>query len=314
MQIRGNFSDFFFETMLPACNAKIWQSFKAKRSMAKRFLSSDTTTRSIEQYSFMAGVGLPTQVGEGEDTPTDTFVQGFNKTFRPVKFGLGIPASLELVEDDKMGIISKRSTKLGDSIFQAREIQAASVFNNGFSSTDSAGNSTLLPDGKVLFASDHPLVKSGGTQSNILAVAADLDVASLELALTDWELIKSHEGFLQMQGTPNVWTASQNRWNVAEILKSQMRSDTANNTANAFKYTENGGTVESLTWAYLTDPDAWGLIAQDPDETELLWLDRKAPYTKSDYVEKNETGIVYMRYRATYGAYGWKGVYGTPGA
>jgi|GEM_PF-868613 len=313
MMIRGQFSDFFYETMLPALNAKIWKSFNAKKAMAKQFLSSDTTTRSIEQYSFMAGVGLPTLVGEGEDTPTDNFVQGFNKTFKPVKYGLGIPASQELVEDDKVGIIGKRSVKLSDSIFQAREIQAASVINNGFALTDSAGNSTALPDGKALFASDHPLVKSGGTQSNILSVAADLDVASLELALTDWELIKSHEGFLQMLPTPRVFTASQNRWNVAEILKSQMRSDTANNTANAFKYTENGGVIESLTWAYLTDPDAWGLIGP-PDETELLWLDRKAPYTKADYVEKNETGIVYMRYRATYGAYGWRAIYATPGA
>ncbi len=313
MQIRGQFSDFFFSTMLPACNAKIWQTFKAKRAMAKMFLSADTTTRSIEQYSLMAGVGLPTLVGEGEDTPTDTFTQGFNKTFTPQKYGLGIPASMELVEDDKMGIISKRSVKLADSIYQAREIQGASVINNGFASTDSAGNSTLLPDGKVLFASDHPLVKAGGTQSNILSVAADLDVASLELALTDWELMKTHEGYLQMLPTPRVFTASQNRWNVAEILKSQMRSDTANNTANAFKYSENGGVIDSLVWPYLTDPDAWGLIA-DPDETELLWLDRKAPYTKSDYIEKNETGIIYMRYRATFGAFGWRGVYATPGA
>jgi len=52
-----------------------------------------------------------------------------------------------------------------------------------------------------------------------------------------------------------------------------MRSDTANNTANAFKYSENGGTIESLTWAYLTDRTP-GDSAQ-PDETELVWLDRK---------------------------------------
>ena len=294
--------------MLPACNAKIWQAFKAKRAMAKLVLSSDTTTRSIEQYSQMAGVGLPTQVEEGEDTPTDSFVQGFNKTFKPVKYGLGIAASQELVEDDKMGIISKRSVALSNSIYQAREIQAASVYNLAFDATNQP-----LPDTKALCASDHPLIKAGGSQSNLLATAADLDVASLELALTDWELIKTHEGFLQLNPKPRVLTASQNRWNVAEILKSQMRSDTANNTRNAFQDNENGGAIESLVWAYLTDPDAWFLVAP-PDETETLWLDRKAPYTKSDYTEKSETGTIYMRYRATVGVYGWRGVYGTPGA
>jgi hypothetical protein len=138
-------------------------------------------------------------------------------------------------------------------------------------------------------------------------------VTSLELALTDWELIKDHRGFLQVLPTPKVLAAPQNRWNVAEILKGQMRSDTANNTVNAFKYGETGAVVDFAVWSYLTDPDAWFLVAP-PAETETLWLDRKAPYTKSDFVEKNETGFVYMRYRATYGFYGWKGVYGTPGA
>ena len=308
MQIRGQFSDFFFETMLPALNAKIWQNFKAKKPMYSRMLNTDTTTRSIEQYAQMAGVGLPSLIGETEDTPVDSFVQGFNKTFKPVKYGLGIAASQELVEDDKFGIISRRSVALSNSIYQAREIQGASVYNNAFDTT----GAFYLPDGQPLCAAAHPLIKSGGTQNNLLSVAADLDIGSLELALTDWELTKTHEGFLQMLPKPSVLVASANRWNVSEILKSQMRSDTANNTRNAFQDNENGGTIDPIIWAYLTNPDAWFLTAPAA-ETETMWLDRKAPYTKADFIEKSETGYVYMRYRATMGAYGWRGIYGTPG-
>jgi hypothetical protein len=289
-------------------DAKIWQTFNAKPALAKKILGSETTSRSIKQFSQMVGVGLPSKVEEGADTPTDVMVQGYNKTFKPSKFGLGIAASQELVEDDEFGIVSKRAALLADSIYQARETQAASVFNNGFDGTNYSG-----PDSKALFASDHPLVKAGGTQNNILSTAADLDVTSLELALTDWELLKDHRGFYQRNPLPKVLVAAQNRWNVAEILKSQMRSDTANHTANAFKYGETGEVVDFLVWAYLTDPDAWFLVAP-PDQTETIWLDRKAPYTKSDYIEKSETGFIYMRYRADYGFYGWKGVYGTPGA
>ncbi len=307
MQIRGQFSDFFFETMLPALNAKIWQSYKAKKPLYTRLLNTDTTTRSIEQFAQMSGVGLPTLIGETEDTPTDSFVQGFNKTFRPVKYGLGIAASQELVEDDKVGIISRRSVALSNSIYQAREIQGASVYNNAFDNVNFP-----LPDGQALCAAAHPLVKSGGVQNNLLATAADLDIGSLELALTDWELTRTMEGFLQMLPKPSVLAASQNRWNAAEILKSQMRSDTANNTRNAFQDNEQGGPIDAIIWPYLTSPDAWFLVAPAA-ETETLWLDRKQPYTKSDYIEKNETGYVYMRYRATYGAFGWRGVYGTPG-
>ena len=310
MQFRGQFSDFFFETMLPALNAKIWQNFKQKKRMYDLLLNTDTTSRSIEQFSQMTGVGLPTLVGEGEDTPVDSMVQGYHSTFRPAKYGLGIAATQELVEDDKMGIISRRTVALSNSIYQAREIQGASVFNNAFDTTNYPGS-----DGVSLCNSAHPLVKVGGTQSNTLSSAADLDVGSLELALTDWELIRTHEGFLQMLPTPRVLVASANRWNVTEILKSQTRSDTANRVSiNAFQDgTETGARIDPVIWPYLTDSDAWFLVAP-ASETETLWLDRKAPYTKADFVEKNETGYVYMRYRATYGFFGWRGIYGTPGA
>ena len=309
MELRGAYSYFFNETMLPALNAKIWQTFKAKRKMYDLLLDTDTTGRSIEQYAQMTGVGLPTLVNEGEDTPTDTMVQGFYTNFKPLKYGLGIAASQEMVEDDKFGIISKRTVCLANSIYQAREIQGASVFNNGFSSSFNGS------DGQPLFSLSHPLVKAGGVQNNMLSVAADLDVGSLELALTDWELIKTHEGFLQMLPTPRVLTASANRWNVTEILKSQTRSDTANRVSiNAFQDgTETGSAIEPVIWPYLTDPDTWFLVAP-PSDTETLWLDRKAPYTDNDFVKKNETGYVYMRYRSICGFYGWKGVYGVQGA
>jgi hypothetical protein len=307
MMFRGSFSDFFDTTMLPALNAKIWKTFNQKQQLYSKLLFVDTTTRMIEQFGQMAGVGLAVKIAEGADTPVDNFVQGFNKTFKPAKFGLGIAASQELVEDDQVGIISRRAVALANSINQTIEIQGASVYNNGFDGVNFPG-----PDGKALFAVDHPLVKSGGVQTN-LGPAADLDIASLESALTDWELTKTHEGFLQLLPTPNVLVAAANRWNVAEILKSQQRSDTANNAINAFKYTEQGGTLDFIIWSFLTDPDAWFLVAPSA-ETETMWLWRKQPYTKSDFLEIKEIGYVFMRYRADFGFFGWKGVYGNPGA
>ena len=309
MQIRGQFSDFFFQTMLPALNAKIWPNFRNKPHVYKRVMRTETTNRSIEQYVVMAGVGLPEFVPEGADTPTDTFVQGPYQNFIPAKYGLGINASAELVEDDKMGVISRRAVALSNAIYQNREIQAASVYNNAFDTT----GAYYGPDGVSLCNSSHPLYKAGGVQNNALAVAADLDVASLEMAMTDWELTKSHEGFLQLLPTPRLLVASANRVNAYEILKSEKRADTANNAINALNYTENGGAIEPIVWPFLTDPDGWFLVAP-PEDTNILWLDRKAPYTKSEYTEKNETGTVYMRYRATVGFYDFHGVYGTPGA
>jgi len=103
-----------------------------------------------------------------------------------------------------MGIISKRFGEAGRFDFPGSRNSGGLGDQQRLRFDGRGGQLDALTDGKVLFASDHPLVKAGGTQSNILATAADLDVASLELALTDWELIVSHEGFLQMQTTPRV--------------------------------------------------------------------------------------------------------------
>lgn len=308
MNTRGNFSDFFFETMLPAMDAKIDEGRQMKTPMYNQILREISTDRSIKQFSGVTGVGLLRAVTEGGDTDTDTILQMFDSTFRPVKYGLGVAASAELVEDDKFDVITDRSVALGISESQTVEVQAAGILNNGFDATNYPG-----PDAKALFSATHPLVKAGGSQSNLLSVAADLDVTSLELALTDWETQKTPEGFFQTWPNPRLLVAPANRWNATEILKSPMRSDTTNNTTNAFKFTENGGIPELMVWAQLSDPDAWFLLAP-PSQTNLIWLWRKKPYTRSDYFEKNEVGTVYRRYRAIPGFYGFKGTYGTPGA
>ncbi len=307
MMIRGLYSDFFFETMLPALRAKVFAEFKAKPRLYNKLLNVISTQRSIEQFSQMTGVGLFAEIAEGADVGTDSMLQGFDKTFKPTKFGLGLACSQELVEDDKIGLAGRRAVALANSANQTIEIQGASVFNNAFA--------TVGPDGKVLCASDHPLVKAGGVQSNILSVAADLDVTSLELALTDWELIKTAEGFYQTCPTPNLLVASANRWQAFQVVKAGQKSETANGVVNAFDNGgENGRAVNGpIVWAFLTDPDAWFLTAP-PEQTGLVWLWRKQPFTTSDFIEKNQTGYMYMWYRATCGFYDWRGVYGTPGA
>lgn len=306
MQIRGSFTNYFDTTMLPAMTGTAWGAYEAARKLGLKLLGSESTTQSIIQKAMMAGVGLPALIQEGADADTDTFVQLPSKTFRPAKYGLGIGASRELVSDDKHGIISQRSKMLGESIAESMEIQAASVFNNAFDATNYPG-----PDGKALCSLTHPAYKAGGVRINLLSSAADLDVASLELALIDYENMVDHRGFFQTLPTPKLLVAPANRFNAYEITKSDMRSDTANNSTNAFKYSE-GGNIEPLVWKYLTDPDAWFLVA--PQNNELLWVWRERPYPGKDYFEKSETGVLYLRYRADFGFYGDRGIYGTPGA
>jgi hypothetical protein len=265
MMIRGQFSDFYMETMLPAIRAKIFEAQRRKEPKAPKIFRIESSTRSIE-------------------------------------------TTIDLVEDDKIGLVGRMATELGNSEVDTREVQAASVFNNAFSTGDYVGR-----DGAALCSASHPLYKAGGNQSNILGVAADLDVDSLELALTDWELMKRSNGQQVSLPTPRLLIAPANRWRAHEILKGTMRSDTANNTVNAFKFAEDGPVSDIIVWSKLTDADAWFLVAP-PESTGLVWYWRVKPYTRGFFDDRNERGGTIRRYKASWGFDDYIGVFGTAGA
>jgi len=306
MIIRGAFSDFYLSTMLPALRAMLWNRYRQYPKQFPEIFQVQTSERSIEQYSGMSGVGLFNTIEEGEAVLYDDPVQEFDKTFTHTRFGLGFKVSVDVVEDDKHNQVAKTTRELARSAFETQEIDAASTFNNGFSGSYNG------PDGVPLFSASHPLVKAGGVQSNVLSVAADLDVSSLELALIDFELQKDSSGKLIHVPCKRVVTAAQNRFNVHEILKSTLRSDTANNATNALRYATDG-MPEAFVWRYLTDPDAWFLTAA-PGESGLVWFWRKKPYTKHAVDDDTETGKFSMRYKKSHGWYSFSGTYGTPGA
>jgi hypothetical protein len=265
-----------------------------------------TSTRAIEQFTQVSGVGLFSEIGEGEGVNYDQPIQGFDKTFRHRKWGNGFKATQELIEDEQWGLIRKTASDLALAGRESIEIEVWSDFNNAFD-TNYTG-----PDGKALCVTDHPLVKAGGVQSNALSVAADLDVVSLQLLLTLYETMKSSTGRFIHVPAKNLVVAPANRWTAYELTKSGMRPDTANNAVNATAYAEDGMPVP-LVVPYLTDPDAWFLTAP-PAETGLVFFWRRKPYTKQWVEDPTETACTAVRYRLSHGWTDFYGVAGTPGA
>jgi hypothetical protein len=306
MIIRGGFSHFYLTTMLPQLNSVVVNQYKQYPSQIKRVFRVEKSARSIEQFSEISGVGLFRSIGEGEAVKPDTPVQGFPKTFTHTRFGLAIQTSQDAVEDDKIGLVMKTHADLARSMQETREIDAASTFNNAFS------GSYLGPDGKSLCATDHPLVKSGGVQSNKAAISADLDVVALQYGLTDFETMLDSAGRKINVPAKSLLVAPQYRWVAFEITKSGMRPDTANNAINAFKYAKDG-MPEPMVWPYLDDPDAWFLCAS-PEDTGLIWFDRRMPYTKIWLDDPTETGNYALRYKKAHGWYQFRGIWGNPGA
>jgi hypothetical protein len=305
MEVTGNLSDFYGQTMLPALEAVVDRGFKAFPVQYTQIFNVRTSNRSIEQSSQVSGVGRFLPLAEGEAVRRDQPVQGFKQTFVHTRWGLSVPVTVDVVEDDKWDLIGNMHKDLGWSCQETQELDAVSTFNNGFDPTYPG------PDGVALFSASHPLYKAGGTQSNVLTTAADLDMMPLQQMLTQFRLQKRASGEYIHLPARNLVIHPNNVWIAHALTRSGDDPTTSDRSTNPLGAALDG-MPKPFAWNYLTDADAW-FITAPPEQTELIWYWRKKPYTKSWTDDDTEVGVTAMRYKKSHGWRSFYGVMGTPG-
>lgn len=304
MQVPGNYSDFYGTTMLPALRAVIDRGYRARPPKFTQIFQMNPSTRSIEQFSQVSGVGRFAAISVGGKIRYDQPVQGFKSTFSHSRFGLAVPTTIDVVEDDEWSLINTMHRDLGWSCNETRELDAVSTFNNGFTSGVNG------PDGVPLFSASHPLYKIGGLQSNLMT-AADLDIYSLQTALTAFEQQKRPSGEFIHINAAKLIVHPNNRFVAHALTKSSDDPSTPNRSVNPLLGAEDGMPTPFI-WKYLSSTTAW-FIAGEPDDTGLVWFDRKKPYTKSWTDDETEVGIIGMRYKKSHGWNNYIGLVGNAG-
>jgi hypothetical protein len=177
------------------------------------------------------------------------------------------------------------------------------VLNRGFTAAFAGG------DGKELFATDHPTLS--GSQSNELAVAADLSEAALEDLLILIRQAKDSRGLrIQLEGQKLIVPAAL-AFEATRIVSSVNQSGTANNDINAMKAMGMlpGGVV---IWDYLSDDDAF-FITTDAPEGLTSFQRRALQLTQdNDFDTTNARMKATERYSVSWSD--WRGCFGSPGA
>ena len=144
-------------------------------------------------------------------------------------------------------------------MFSARttkEVVHANIYNRAFN------GSYVGADGVSLLNTAH--VTDDGTQSNTLAVAADLSETSLEDLLIQIRNMKDSRG-LQINGQARkLIVAPANMFNAERITGSYLQNDTANNAINAM-CNRNSVPEGYMDNPYLTDEDAWFVRTDIPN-------------------------------------------------
>lgn len=278
----------------------LFNRFKQYPEEYKVIFNVHDSKKSKEEDYGLSGLGPMVEKGEGKPITYDDPVTGFLKTYLHKAFGLGFRVTEEAIEDDLYQKIKKMPKAIARSAHQTIEILSAAVFNNAFSEVG--------PDGKVFFAADHPL-KGGGTGSNTLPVAADLDVTSLTAAINIQERTVDDKGLLLNIKAKKLVVPPELKWTARELLKSDSKPYTNHNEINAIKDEQ----LSYFVWHWLTDPDGWFLGAgQDEHEAHFFWRKRLKDEAGDDF----DTGDLKFKgvMRFSVGYSDWKGWFGTPGS
>lgn len=279
------------------------KTYDEKPLIASMVFDSVSSDKAYEEYVEQTGLGLAGIKTEGGGLSYDSDQQGYVQRLTNVTYGLGAKITMEAIQDNQYESKAKSlSKKLARSMRQTKENVAANILNNGFTSA-------VWGDGKALLADDHPVLS--GTQSNELAVAADLSEAALEDLLTLIRGFKDSRGLrIQAKGVKLI-VPPQLEFDATRILSSTNQSGTANNDINAMKAMGMlpGGVV---VWDYLTDVNAF-FIKTDVD-SGLIMQERMALELSqdNDFDTKNACMAAIERYAI--GVADWRGIAGSPGA
>jgi len=291
----------FGELLYPGLRRLWGDSYNDYPEEYSQVFGIEPSTKAYEKSLGLTGFGLASEKAQGTGITYDDAFQGNTQTLTNVTYGIGFIVTSEMWEDDQYGKIRALPKALSRSVRQTIETKAAALLNSAFVTTYNTG-----PDSLELCSAVHTLV-GGGTFQNEPTTAADLDMTSMEQALVDigdWV----DERSLKIAAKPKkLIVPTELDWTAKQLLGSDKDPESNYNALNPAK-----GVMPSMTYHWLTDPDAWFILTDQPDGLVFYW--RRRP----DFTKDNDFDSDNSKFKATYRhIQGWddpRGIYGSPGA
>jgi hypothetical protein len=289
----------------PGLNALFGLEYDRYENEHTEIFDTENSDRAFEEEVMLSGFGQAPVKGEGSSVTYDTAQETFTARYSHETVALAFALTEEAIEDNLYDSLSSRYTKaLARSMATTKQVKAANVLNNGFSTSFPGG------DGKPLMTTDHPTL-SGGDQSNEPATAADLNETSLENAMIDISQFVDERGIKVNVQARKLIIPPQLQFVAERVLKTPGRVGTSDNDINAMKQMgmlPDGYTVNH----YLTDTDAFFIKTDAPNGLKHFVRSPMSTGMEGDF----ETGNVRYKARERYsfGFSDWRGIYGSPGA
>jgi hypothetical protein len=264
----------------------------------------ETSDRAFEEEVMLSGFANAQVKPEGSGVTFDNAQETFTARYTHETVALAFAITEEAIEDNLYDRLASRYTKaLARSMANTKQVKAAAVLNNAFSTSYAGG------DGKPLLAADHPTI--AGTFSNTLATQADLNETSLEQSLIDISAFTDERGLKVAARGVKMIIPSELQFTAERLMKSSQRVGTADNDINAIAsmgMVPQGYSVNN----FLTDPDAYFIKTDVPNGMKMFVRAAIKTAMEGDF----DTGNVRYKARERY-SFGWsdpRGMFGSSGA
>uniref|UniRef100_A0A6M3IPX8 Putative capsid protein n=1 Tax=viral metagenome TaxID=1070528 RepID=A0A6M3IPX8_9ZZZZ len=265
---------------------------------------TSTSDQAWEEDVMTSGFPLAQIKREGQARTYAGHAQVYTARYTHVAYSLGYIVTYEELKDNKYEKLSSgRAKSLGFSMRQTKENVGANVYNRAFNTNYTGG------DGQILIVGTHP--SAIGSQSNVLATAADISEVSLEDLIIMVMGATDHNGLKIGLMARSLHVPRQLWFEANRILKSTLQVDSANNTVNVLKMTGEFPSGIKVNH-FFSDSDAYFVRTNCPDGMKHYQRDRIDLEQDNDFDTKNARASSYDRY--AFGWSDWRSVYGTPGA
>ena len=293
----------------PGLNALFGLEYKRYDNESAEIYNTESSDRAFEEEVMLSGFANADVKAEGQGVSYDQAQETYTARYTMETIALAFAITEEAIEDNLYDRLSSRYTKaLARSMSNAKQVKAAAPLNNGLPGV-AAASAFQTGDGKNLFATDHPTV-SGTDVKNTLTTQADLNETSLEQALIDIAAFTDERGLRIAAKGVKMIIPSANQFNAERLMKSQGRTQTADNDINAINsmgMIPQGYRVNH----FLTDADSWYIITDVPNGMKHF---ERTPLTTSMEGDFDTGNVRYKaRERYVYGCSDYRGIYGVEG-
>ena len=299
--------------LLPSLNSVFGVEYGNVDNEHAVLYKTENSDRAFEEEVLFTGFGTAPTKSEGAGVQYDSAQESYVARYTNETIALAFSVTEEAMEDNLYDTFAKlRASGLARAMANTKQVKAADVFNNGFSSSYLGG------DGVALFSASHPTV-GDGSQSNTFG-ATDLSESALESALIQISKAKDDRGILIGARAVSLHIPSDLVFTADQILHSTLSTTTATNSTtgvtnvNDINSIRNQGLVPKGFFVNrrFTDTNSWFIKTDVPNGTKMFIRVPLQTKMEPDF----DTGN--LRYKArerySFGWSDWRGFYGASGS